>query len=55
MNRCWRVIARATARRAWAHARGADPVELQRLAEEEKLVWPVGHFLQYTEFRIWRD
>jgi len=41
--------------RAWAHARGADPVELQRVAEEEKLVWPVGHFFQYTEFRIWRD
>ena len=41
--------------RAWAHTRGADPVELQRVAEEEMLVWPVGHFFQYTEFRIWRD
>ncbi len=41
--------------RAWAHARGVDPVELQRVAEAEKLVWPVGHFFQYTEFRIWRE
>ncbi|MBK7593831.1 MAG: hypothetical protein IPJ11_00975 [Gemmatimonadetes bacterium] len=41
--------------RAWAHARGVNAEELQRLAEAEKLVWPVGHFFQYTEFRLWRE
>ncbi len=40
--------------RDWALARGVDAQELQRLAEAEKLVWPVGHFFQYTEFRLWR-
>jgi hypothetical protein len=51
----WVWWAYATPRwRAWAHARGVDPVELQRVAEAEQLVWPVGHFFQYTEFRIWQ-
>ncbi len=51
----WVWWAYATPRwRDWAHARGVDAEELQRVAEAEKLVWPVGHFFQYTEFRFWR-
>ncbi len=36
--------------RSWALRRGADPEELQALAEREKLVWPRGHFFEKTEF-----
>jgi hypothetical protein len=36
--------------RHWALSRGVEPAALQELAEEQKLVWPKGHFLERTEF-----
>jgi len=41
--------------RDWAVGRGADPTELQRVAEREKLVWPRGHFFERTELPFRRD
>jgi hypothetical protein len=37
--------------RRWALRSGADPVELQYLAECASLVWPKGSFFERTEFR----
>jgi hypothetical protein len=37
--------------RSWAHARGADPEELQELGVEAKLVWPRGSVFERTEIR----
>ena len=38
--------------RVWALRRGVDPNELQRLGQRAKLIWPKGHFLEKTEFRL---
>lgn len=37
--------------REWAHARGADPDELQYLAVRSKLTWPKDSFFERTEIR----
>ncbi len=37
--------------RDWAHARGADPEELQYLAVQSKLTWPKGSFFERTEIK----
>src|SRR5438105_803164 len=37
--------------RRWAHARGAEPSELQRLAQRTGLVWREGSFMSRTEIR----
>jgi hypothetical protein len=37
--------------RRWALRNGADPVELQYLAESASLVWPQGSFFERTESR----
>jgi len=37
--------------REWAHARGADPEELQIEAVRSKLTWPKGSFFERTEIR----
>ena len=36
--------------RNWAHRRGADPEQLQYLAECARLVWPKGSVFERTEF-----
>jgi hypothetical protein len=41
--------------RHWALSRGVDPEALQELAEEQKLVWPKGHFFEKTEFPYHRE
>ena len=38
-------------RRNWALQRGADPEQLQYLAERANLVWPKGSVFELTEFR----
>jgi hypothetical protein len=38
--------------REWAKDRGADPDQTQSLAQRTGLVWPKGHFLEKTEFRL---
>src|SRR5690348_8992315 len=37
--------------RHWALQRGADPEQLQYLAERANLVWPIGSIFELTEFR----
>ncbi|WP_329743369.1 hypothetical protein [Dyella sp. A6] len=37
--------------RHWALQRGADPEQLQYLAERANLVWPKGSIFERTEFR----
>ena len=37
--------------RRWALRRGANPVELQYLAESASLVWPKGSIFERTEIR----
>ena len=37
--------------RDWAHTRGVNPDELQRLAQQAQLVWPKGSIFEKTEFR----
>jgi hypothetical protein len=38
--------------REWATEKGADPDETQDLAQKAGLVWPRGHLLEKTEFRL---
>jgi hypothetical protein len=38
--------------REWAKNKGADPEQTQDLAQTARLVWPKGHFLERTEFRL---
>jgi hypothetical protein len=59
------VFALFVASLRWSHAtprwrrlalsRGASAVELQRVVERERLVWPTGHLLERTEFRARGD
>jgi len=37
--------------RDWAHARGADPEELQKLGVQANLLWPKGSVFERTEIR----
>lgn len=41
--------------RHWALGRGVNAAHLQRVAEQERLVWPQGHLFERTEFRFPRD
>jgi len=41
--------------RAWALRRGVDPNELQQQGRKAKLIWPKGHLLEKTEFRLRGD
>ena len=41
--------------RDWALRRGVDPSELQRAGQQARLLWPKGHFLEKTEFRLKED
>lgn len=38
--------------RHWALSRGADPDELQGIAQREKLLWPQGHWCERLEIPV---
>lgn len=38
--------------REWALSRGADPDELQGIAQREKLLWPQGHWCERLEIPV---